>query len=206
MDLPIIPDAIAAEAKVQITFATSVNPGESGYSSRKSYRDQAIRNYFITVGPDDADEMMAMQMAVRGARWPLAIRDYANNYILTDEPQAWTQETDGAVINLSRLFTPSTGTRSYSQRILIVDQRDIAFSVKINGIAATSGTWALSDPGVLTVQGLSSGDLVTVSGNYLVPVTGPDMLEVMLHTPDTFEVSDIGLTEILQAELVDLTS
>jgi hypothetical protein len=209
VNLPIVPDAIAAEAKVDITFDTSVNPSESGISGRKSYRDQAMRKYTVALGPNDAKEIKSVFLAVRGNKWPLCIRDYDDNYQLTNEPQTHV----GGVINLVRTLTPATGssrtgyTNTYSQRILIVDQRDEAFSVEINGSPATSGTWTLSDPGILTVTGLSSGDVVTVTGEYLIPVCfADDAITITMHSTGAFEVADVHLNEILEQELTDLTT
>jgi hypothetical protein len=213
VSLPIIPDGIAAEAVVNITFDTSVNPSESGINGRKSYRDQAIRKYTIALGPDDAAEIKSIVLSSRGNRFPLCIRDFDDNYVLTNEPQTWTPTTDGGVIDLVRKFTPSTGASRtgynnyYQQRILIIDQRNEAFTVHKNGSPAVSGSWTLSDFGVLTIVGLVSGDTVTVSGEYLVPVCFvDDGITTTLHSSATFEVSDIHLQEILEQELSDLTT
>lgn len=208
MSIPVIPDALAAQATVDVTFDTAVNPSEGAISSRKSMRDPAIRIYTIAVDPAQASEMNAIMLAVRGARWPIAIRDYNDNYQLTAEPQTWTAETDGGVINLSREFTPLTGSRTYSQRVLIIDERDESFQVFVNGSAAVSpNSWALTDPGILTVQGLVSGDVVTVTGQYLVPcVFSGDKMTATIHTPETIEISNLTLTEILETELTSLTA
>jgi spore coat protein CotF len=58
----------------------------------------------------------------------------------------------------------------------------------------------------LDVVGLTSGDTVTVTGEYLIPICfAEDSITSTMHALNTFEVSDIKLREILEQELIDLT-
>jgi hypothetical protein len=168
-----------------------------------------LRTYTVTINPDDADEVYSMLLASLGARYPIALRDWANNYALTNEPQTYILETDTTVATLYRTFTPVTGTRSFSQRILLIDQDDVTFSIKVNGSPLTSGvTWSITDPGILVINTLlTSGDILTVSGNYYVPVVfNADMLDMTTLMDGMFTINDLQLKEIPEDELVALTA
>jgi hypothetical protein len=194
---------------VQIPFDTAVSASESGVSGRKSRRDIPLRTYTMTINPDDAEEVYAMLLASLGARYPVALRDWANNYTLTNEPQTYVFETSTTVATLYRTFTPVTGARSFSQRVLLIDEDDVAFSIKVNGSPLTSGvTWHIEDPGILVIDtSLTSGDILTVSGNYYVPaVFNADMLDMTTLLDGMFTINDLQLKEIPEDELVALTA
>lgn len=196
---------------VDINFLTAVNEAESGVSGRKSQRTITLRTYTVTINPDGADETMAILLANLGARWPLAVKDYAGNYKLVDEPQTYTFTTDTTVADLTKTFTPSTGTRTYSQRVLILDP-DVTLSIKVNGAPLTSGiTWSITDPGILVIDTLlTSGDVLTVTGQYLIPVVFvDDAITMNTHFVKEdgtafFSIDNMRLREIPEQELIDL--
>ncbi len=205
--IPIIPpNAVSTGMTVDVQFSTAVNESESGVSGRKSLRDIALRQYTLTINPESsyAEEVMAIILACRGARWPVALRDWAGNYKLTASEQA----TEGSsTIPLYRTFTPLTGTRSFQQRILILDD-SAAFTVSVNGSPITSGSYSITDPGILVISGgVTSGDTVTVTGQYLIPcVFVEDSLTMTVHAQDLFSVDNVRLREIPEAELLALIS
>lgn len=209
MNIPILPNTVSTDMSVEIPFMTAVNESESGVSGRKSQRDIPLRTYTVTINPDDAEEVMAILLANKGARWPLCLRDWAGNYKLTAEPQTYTLETDTTVANLTKTFTPSTGTRTFSQRVLIIDESEITFQIFVNGSPLTSGvTWHITDPGILVIdQLLTSGDILTVTGEYLVPVVFvEDMLTMTVHVDNMFSIESLRLREIPENELIALTA
>jgi hypothetical protein len=208
MNIAILPYDIQTEGVVEIPFATAVNESESGISGRKSTRNVPLRTYTVTINPDNAEEVQAILLANRGARWPMAMRDWAGNYKLTAEPQTYILETDTTVADLYRTYTPSTGSRTYSQRILILDP-GVTLQIFVNGSPLTSGvTWSIQDPGVLVIDELlTSGDVLTVTGKYLVPVVfADDAISMTVHVDNMFSIQNLRLREILEDELTALTT
>jgi hypothetical protein len=215
VNIAILPRDVSTNMTVEIPFATAVAESESGFSGRKSTRDIPLRLYTMTINPDNSFEAMKICLAMRGARWPLAIRDWANNYVLTDEAQT-LDNTSGyygggqTAYNLHRKFTPATGTRTYTQRILMIDQTEVAFTVKVNGTPLTGSPslWHINDPGILVIdESLSGSDTVTVSGQYLVPVVfSDDSLVINVRTKDLLSIDAVRLREIGEQELIALTT
>lgn len=206
MDIAILPDELSTGMAVDIVFATAVNEAESGVSGRKSTRTIPLRVYTVTINPDGAEDVQSIILANLGARYPLAIKDWANNYQLTAEPQDYTFTTDTTVANLQRTFTPATGSRTFSQRVLILNP-DVTLQIFVNGSPLTSGvTWSITDPGILVIdQLLTSGDILTVTGEYLIPVVFvDDALTMDVHLSGMFSISQMRLREIPEQELIDL--
>lgn len=206
MNIPIIPRQVSTEMTVEIPFFTAQSKGESGVSARKSVRDFPQRIYTMTVNPDDVKEVIACILALRGARWPLAIRDWAANYTLTNEAQTFENDL---TIKLVKKFQPVTGSRSYNQRVLILDESEVAFSVKVDGspLATSPPGWTITDPGILTIPGMTGSEAVTVSGQYLVPcVFVDDTIPVTVHMDDLLSIQNMRLEEIGEQELIALTT
>lgn len=206
MDIAILPDELSTGMAVDIAFATAVNEAESGVSGRKSTRTIPLRVYTVTINPDGAADVASIILANLGARYPLAIKDWANNYQLTAEPQTYTFTTDTTVANLQRTFTPATGSRTFSQRVLILNP-DVTLQIFVNGSPLTSGvTWSITDPGILVIdQLLTSGDVLTVTGEYLIPVVFvDDSLTMDVQFDGLFSIPQMRLREIPEQELIDL--
>lgn len=190
---------------VDIPFATAVSESEAGVSGRKSQRDIPLRTYTMTINPDGAEEVQAILLAHLGARWPVAIKDWAANYALVAEPQTYTFTTDTTVAELTKTYTPATGSRTFVQRVLIPDEDSI--EILVNGAPLTSGvTWSITDPGILVInQLLTSGDILTVTCNYWVPVVFvDDTLTMVVHVDTLFSIDSMRLKEIPEQELIDL--
>lgn len=75
--LPLIPESVATEMLVEIPFATVVAESESGVSGRKSTRDIPLRRYTVTINPDNVQAVIALILASKGARFPVAVRDWS---------------------------------------------------------------------------------------------------------------------------------
>jgi len=217
VDIPIIPLQVSTGMSVQVPFATAVNEAEGGVSGRLSTRTIPLRTYTITVNPDDAEEVLSILLACKGARWPVAIRDWAFNYQLTNHAISSSLWTDTTHVPLYRTYTPATGTRSFTQRILIIDETEQDFIVKKNGVTQTEGVnYTITDPGILTFSGAltpSPSDTITVTGQYLVPaVFVEDSLEMTVHIGGSDEVGslvsidNVRLREIPEDELLSLIS
>src|SRR5581483_9229787 len=198
-----IPNSIAISAQVSFTISTAKNPSESGNSSRKSMRP-IKRNYMVSVSPDDSDEMQAIVMAMLGDRYPVAMRDYSA-YLITDEPCQFDNATGDWLIG--RTWTPSTGTRTFFERILVPD--DIV--VLVNGSPATTSGFTLKDFGRISFSGgVTTGDEVSVTGTYLRPVALVDAPSANLFGAvggvTQYQFASMRFEELYEAELVELFS
>ena len=196
---------IVSGAQVSYNFDVARNTSESGITGRIAMRP-ICRNYMLSVHTTQSLEMIKIIMATRGARYPLVLRDYADNYKLTDEVIPHT----GTVASIGRTWAPSTGSLSVFERILYVDQQETAFVVKVNGAVPSPATWTLQDFGKINIPGLVDGDVVTVTGNYLIPVCMVDAPSTTIITAkggtNLHKFSDIRFEQIFENELIKLTS
>jgi hypothetical protein len=164
-----------------------------------------IREYMLSVNPSQSNEMVKIIMALRGARYPLALRDYADNYQLTNEEIPHT----GTVALIGKTWAPATGSLSVFERILIPDTTERPFVVKVNG-GIPSPSPSFTDFGKITIPGLTDGDTVTVTGDYLIPVCIVDAPSTTIITNSNgvtlHRFSDIRLEQIFENELIKLTS
>jgi hypothetical protein len=145
--------------------------------------------------------MVKIVMATRGSRYPLSLRDYASNYILTDEEIPHT----GTVARIGRTWDPATGNLSVFERILLIDQSETPFVVKVNGGVPSPALYTFQDYGKINITGLQDSDTVTVSGHYLIPVCIVDSPSTSIITNSNgtsiHRFSDIRLEQIFEAEL-----
>lgn len=199
---------IASGAQVSYEFDVARNPSESGITGRIALRP-IKRNYMLSVAPSQSDEMVEIIMALYGARYPLVLRDYANNYQLTDEVIPHT----GTVATIGRTWAPATGTLSVFERILYPDTQETAFVVKVNGSSISGlspAAYSFSDFGKINIPALTGGDVVTVTGQYLVPVCVVDAPSTTIITNSNgvtlHRFSDIRLEQIFENELTALTA
>jgi hypothetical protein len=195
-----LPYSIASGAHVSFLPDVAKNTSQSGISGRLQMRP-ILRNYMLTVGLDDSDEIVKIIML--GGRSPFGLRDYASNYKLVDQVIPHT----GTVALIGKTWAPATGGVSVFERILIPDTTETPFVVKVNGI---STAYTFSDFGKVNIAGLTGTDTVTVSGHYLIPVCFVDapstsiILDrngVALHKFD-----DMRLEQIFETELIRLTA
>jgi hypothetical protein len=194
---------IASGAQVTYTFDVARNPSESQISGRIAMRP-ILREYMLSVHTGQSSEMVKIIMALRGARYPLAMRDYADNYQLTDEVIPHT----GEVATIGRTWAPATGTLSVFERILYPDTTETDFVVKVNDVVSPSPSF--SDFGKITIAGLVDGDVVTVTGQYMIPVCLVDNPSTTIITNSNgttlHRFSDIRFEQIFENELIALTA
>jgi hypothetical protein len=214
IDLPVLPASIAQGAMVTYTFDTAKNTSESGVSGRKAMRDQVIRNYMVSIAPGpDALEFQNILLAIRGQRYPLAMRDWSS-YKLNNELLAWSHSISPAgstIAPLRKLFQPGTGAFYYYQRILIPDESEVSLSFTINGSPLPGGVVAtIYDPGYVSLNtSLSPGDQLKVSGQYLIPVClvdNPSGTIIRGKPSQLMSFDSLRLEEILEAELIALAT
>lgn len=193
-----LPYDIVSGAQVSFNFDVARNPSEGGISGRYAMRP-VKREYMMSVSPKQSREMMSIVMSTYGALCAFAIRDYADNYQLTDEEIPHT----GTVASLGRTWAPSTGSLSVFERILIPDETERSFVVKKNG---TPVSFTFSDFGKVNISGLVDGDTVTATGDYMIPVIILDAPSTSIITNSNgqsiHKFSDIRMEQIFEAELI----
>src|SRR5258706_11387821 len=109
MTIARIPYEAAAGAEVDHTSATSVNEGAGGQSGRRSIRKQTIRQFHLTIMPEETDEVIDIFDTHR-RRWPVSVRDWAR-YTITNEILAHTTDSLYAYAPIIRKIMPATGDR-----------------------------------------------------------------------------------------------
>ncbi len=193
---------IVSGAQVTFTGDVARNTSEGGISGRIAMRPVKLE-YMLSVSPSQSQEMVHIIKALRGQRYPLALRDYADNYILDDEEIAHI----GEIAKIGRTWEPDTGDFSVYERILLIDQSEVEFVVKVNG-GIPSPAPTFDDYGKINIPGLADDDTVTVSGQYLIPVCivdSPSTTIIKNQNGETLHrFSDIRLEQIFEAELVKL--
>jgi len=196
---------ISTGAQVSYDFDVAVNPSESDIAGRIAMRP-VKREYMLSVSPSQSGEVVKIIMALNGARYPLVLRDYADNYQLTNEIIPHT----GTVALIGRTWAPATGTLSIFERILYPDTQETPFVVRVNGAVPSPDTHTLSDFGKINIPGLVDGDVVTVTGQYLIPVCIVDAPSTTIITSSggvtLHRFSDIRMRQIFENELINLTS
>jgi hypothetical protein len=214
INLAKLPRGVGVDAMMNVTFDNQNNPSESGIVDTKIIRQNPVRNYMVSVGPNDAAEFNKIHLSHFGSAYPLAMRDYTS-YQFNNDILAWTAETDITVAPLRKLFSPSTGVRTLYERILVPDESEVPLIIHINGFSPVTGvSWIIQDPGIIVINTvLSFGDVVTVvSGQHLTPVclTDDPAATVKLGKGPSgnplFIYPDVRLRQILEAELIQKTS
>lgn len=207
---------IASGAQVSYDFDVAVNPSEGDIAGRIAMRE-VKREYMLSVNPAQSAQIVHSVMALKGARYAFVMRDYADNYQLTDEVLPHT----GTVALLGKTWKPTTfvdtttgsevsGSLSVFERILIPDTAETSFAVKVNGSIPSPADWTFSDFGEINIPGLVDGDTVTVTGQYLIPVCYVDAPSTTIITNSNGQTlhrfSDMRLRQIFENELINLTS
>lgn len=213
-----IPYDAAVGAEVDHTSNTAVNESAGGISGRNSIRQATIRQFHLTIGPDHADEVLAIFDTHR-ERWPVAVRDWGK-YTYTDQLLTYTVVGGFTYAPLWRKIQPATGSRFLHRRILVPDEAETDTVVSINAVALSRANWTFTDFGIVKIANafVPGGALITASGRDLVPVCfmGNSLTEKIdmsaTYESDGFterdsaliSLPDVQLREILETELVRL--
>lgn len=198
VDLIRLSNDIATGAQVTFVDDVARNPSEGRISGRTAMRP-VVREYMLSVSPAQSLEMQKIIMTLRGARYPLTLRDYFDNYVLDEEVLPHTSET----VEIGRTWTPATGSfpTPYFERILFIDESETDFIVKVNGSVPSPAEYTFEDYGKINIPGLEDTDTVTVSGHYLMPVCIVDSPSATIISKSIQRFSDIRLEQIFEAEL-----
>ncbi len=200
-----IPYEAAAGAEIDHTSTTVVTESAGGQAGRRSLRQQTIRNFHLTIMPEETQEVIDIFDTHR-RRWPVAIRDWSN-YFLEDEILDGEAAASTMVVGapLRRKIMPSTGDRYLHQRILVPDEAEIPFIIAVDGTPLTRGDWDFDDFGnALIPTGMASG-IITATGNYMVAACFvDDSLTIKVHVDGLISLPDVRLREILEPEMIAL--
>lgn len=197
-----LPYAAASGAEIDITSNTSVNESAGGISGRLNVRQTPIRQFHLTIGPNETAEVRAIHYTHR-RRWPVAVRDWGD-YTYTDEILV-----AGSAPNefpLRRKIMPATGARYLHQRILIPDVAEVPTVVSVAGTPLSGTAWSFVGAGIVYIPGYTTG-AVTATGRYLVAACFmQDILTSKVFNTNVSNLTDVQLREILEPELLDLMS
>lgn len=208
MTIAKIPYEVSVGAEVDYTSATSVNEGAGGQSGRRSIRQQTIRQFHLTVMPEESAEVLAINVTHR-RRFPCAVRDWSA-YTITNEILSHTTDSLYAYAPIRRKIMPATGDRYLHQRILVPDEVETVFQISVNGIALNRTYWEFADFGIARIPlGLvtfSPDDaIITATGRYMIAACFMDeSLTVKVHRDGLISLPDVRLREILEDELIAL--
>ncbi len=207
LNLPVIPYTVSTGAETDTEWNTVLNTSEGNVSGRKSFQPYPIRQFHLTVGPADVAEFRNIFNACNGRLYPVAVRDWSD-YTLTNEaqPPFGAGSSSSSRFQLSRKYTPATGSRTFTQPIYLPDQSEVALTFKVNG-SPYGGGFSVLDYGLIELGSvLSSGDAVTASGEFLIPACfTTDTLTIKTLRDGLLSIQDVQLREIFEQEIVDLT-
>jgi len=206
LNLPIIPYKVSTGAEYDLTWNTVVNTNEGGISGRKAFQQWPARQFHLTVGPGEVSEFRKIFLACMGRVSPVGVRDWSD-YQFTDQVLSLGGGgTSTAIYQLQETFTPATGSLSFVQPILLPDQTEVALTLKVNG-SPYGGSFSVLDYGyVELLTPPASGDVVTASGEKLVPCCFmTDDMTIKVLKDGLLEIQDVQLREIFKEELIDLT-
>lgn len=205
MSLPRLPASVEVNAQITQSFATSRVPNTAGVLARKSLRIAPLHSYAFTVGPDAVAEVRAIHYANYGGRYLVAIREW-DDYLFTNEILAWEISGGDTLAQLTRTYTPATGTRpALARDILILDESEVAFSFTVNNAPLTSGvSWSVSSSGLLTISShvLTSGDIIRCNGQFRIPASLSDDLTRTVTRKETSAAAALVTIQGLTAEEV----
>ncbi len=205
MTIARIPYEAAAGAEVDHTSVTAVNEGAGGQSGRRRIRQQTIRQFHLTIMPEETPEVIAI-FDTHARRWPVAVRDWAA-YTLENEELDWTTDSLYVYAPLQRKIMPATGDRFLHQRILVEDEGEIAMELSVNGTPLNRAYWGFDDFGIAKIpMALVPGDAsITVTGNYMIAACFmDDSVTNKVHVDGLVSLPDVRLREILEDELIEL--
>lgn len=209
-NIAVIPrSSFAAGTEVTDTSNTAVLERADGYAVRETIRQIPLREFHLTVGPNDTAEVRAIFQSHR-RRWPVYIRDMAG-YTFTDQVQTlFTTVGSFSYYKVTVLDQPTTGSRFLNRRVLGIDESEETAILKINGVATSRGNWTIDDHAKIKIAtSIVGGGEVTLSFMELCAAcftTDELAYKVFAKGQDgaIMGIRDCSLREIPEQELIDL--
>lgn len=209
IEIAFMPYDAALGAEIDEIKSTSVNEGAGGVSTRWREREDIIREFNMTVGPDYSAEVADIH-ATHARMVPCAVRSW-NHYQLLEE-ECESEAADGVVtITLTRTRYPATGNLApvRVERILIPDENETQAILYMNGEAVDRDSWDFVFPGYIEIDESlwDSGAVASVTMNYMWPACFlDDALTSRALAPGVISLPEVRMRSILEEELLNLTA
>lgn len=190
IDEVFLPQSLEAGATFRLTTETHITQGYGGTETRFAKRAPKLM-CTLNVRPDHADDVISLFRSQVGPRYAFQVID-PSDAIATDEPLYL--DDDG---NYPLIKTYGHATREQLRRILCPVEYSI--SIEVNG--SPTGSWTLQAPGIIVPGfGASSGDSVTWSGSFAVPMrfAVDELPQSLLAAQET------GILRIVQVNLIEV--
>ncbi|MCC8946016.1 DUF2460 domain-containing protein [Bradyrhizobium sp. Arg62] len=207
VSVPLIPNELAAGAQVGFTPGVAVNTSESGNANRKT-NSPPKRVYTVAISPDHSSDIQEIIMALDVARYPVGIMDPINFKI---EDHVAQIQPGGASAYIMRNWVPSTGVKTRDTRIVMPVEASLA--VRVNDVAATSGSVSLGNYGEIFFSPALNPDTdeVRVDCQFYTPasITDTPVAQAFGVTPDgivQYQFTDMKLMEMFAKEFEELTA
>lgn len=200
IDYVLLPLGVNANASGGPVTKTAITEGASGKEKRYSYMPNPRRQYTGGFGPDYTETILGIWIAGIGPRYGFMLQD-PSDYKLTTQVAAHIDATHAQVqktYTRTDYFT-SAIVRSNLRNILLPDPNTM--SVFRN--AVLDATWTLGYDGVMTTSSaMSTGDVITVTGEFFVPVRmADDQFNLLMHVKDLKSIQTLNFIEVLPGDL-----
>lgn len=206
--LSMLPSTYKEDSEIDITWSEVMATSEGGITGSKQQRLLPIRHFHLAYEDTQFEEVQKIYLANGGPHYPVAVR-HLRDYALTDEVCTYASSGGTTTITIRKKFQPSTGSNIFYQRVLYIDQTNVALSVKVDGVTLAPANWTLIDFGKITTAdaNVPGGSVVTVSGELAYPVCFIDnSMTTKLRLIDYAQVQTIALRELLETELINRTA
>lgn len=196
----VLPVDVQPGATTTSAFNTTVVTLRSGGEYRNQRWANPLRNYEVTYGSRNRDQIIAdlqtFMLERSGAFQAFRARDWSD-YVATDEPAG---TGDGS----SFWFRMYKGYGGYQRRILKVDEPTV--TVEIDGALQAPSSYAIEPNNGIVILATPpvNGAVITWSGEFHVPVRFEDddfAIRMLMHTKGVLPT--IGLKEVRVYETID---
>lgn len=200
VDFVLLPLGINANASGGPVTKTAITEGASGKEKRYAYMPQPRREYTGGFGPDYVAAILNIWTAGLGPRYGFMLRD-PSDYTLTTQVAS---HIDATHVQVQKTYTrtdyfTSAIVRSNVRDILIPDPN----SLTVFRNASIDTSWTLGYDGILTtVSAIGTGDIITVTGEFFVPVRmADDKFVLSMLVKDLNAIQQLNFVEVLPGDL-----
>lgn len=200
IDYVLLPLGVNAEATGGPVTKTAITEGASGKEKRYSYMTSPRREYTGGFGPDYIAAILNIWLAGLGPRYGFMLQD-PSDYKLTAEV---ARHIDATHVQVTKNYTR---TDYFTSAVIRTMQRDILIpdpnSMTVFRNASIDTSWTLGYDGVMTtVSAIGTGDIITVTGEFFVPVRmADDQFVLTSHVKDLNSVQTLKFVEVLPGDL-----
>lgn len=204
VDRVLLPLGIEVDAIGGPTTKTMITEGASGKEKRFSYFTAPRREYTGAFSPDFIAEMLEIWTSGLGPRFGFMLHDPTDYQFDPTSELSWIVSSGFTKAQCSKTYSrfnyfDDTLVRTLVRNILIPDPATMA--VFVNG--TPNATFTLVDDGIIESSStLTSGDVVTVTGEFFVPVrVTDDRMDMTMNSKDLNSIQQIRFVEVLPGDL-----